>query len=70
MLRYCFCEEKLHRVFLRAFASNSQAIRSYEKAGFEREAYLREDVCIDGQYRDIVLMGILDPKGTLREERL
>ena len=59
MIRYAFEEMRLHRLFLRAFADNAQAIRSYEKAGFEREAYLREDVCIDGQYRDIVLMGIL-----------
>lgn len=59
MIRYAFEEMRLHRLFLRAFADNAQAIRSYEKAGFEREAYLREDVCIDGHYRDIVLMGIL-----------
>lgn len=62
MLRYAFEEVGLHRVFLRVFATNGQAIRSYEKAGFEREALLREDVCIDGRYHDIVLMGILNPK--------
>lgn len=61
MLQYCFEEEKLHRVFLRVYASNLQAIKSYEKAGFEKEAYLREDVRVDGEYRDIVLMGILNP---------
>lgn len=61
MLHYCFEEEKLHRVYLRAFATNMQAIRSYEKAGFEREAYLRDDVCIDGKYCDIVLMAALNP---------
>lgn len=60
MIRYAFEEMGLHRLFLRAFADNVQAIRSYEKAGFEREAYLRDDVCIDGCYRDIVLMGILN----------
>lgn len=59
MLRYCFEEEGLNRVYLRAFSDNVQAIRSYEKAGFVREAYLKEDVCIDGCYRDIVLMAIL-----------
>ena len=56
MLEYCFQEERLHRVYLRAFASNLQAVRSYEKAGFEREGLLKDDVCIDGEYRDIVWM--------------
>ena len=60
MIRYCFEELGLHRLFLRVYAANEQAIRSYEKAGFEKEAYLREDVCIEGEYRDIVLMGILN----------
>lgn len=60
MIRYCFEEMKLHRLFLRVYAENQQAIKSYEKAGFEREALLRDDVCIEGQYRDIVLMGILN----------
>lgn len=60
MIQYCFKELGLHRLFLRVYADNMQAIRSYEKAGFEREAYLREDVCIEGKYRDIVLMGIIN----------
>lgn len=60
MIRYAFEEMGLHRLFLRAFADNTQAICSYEKAGFEREALLRDDVCINGCYRDIVLMGILN----------
>lgn len=62
MIRYAFRELKLHRLFLRVYADNMQAIGSYEKAGFVREAYLREDVCIDGHYRDIVLMAVLDNK--------
>lgn len=61
MLRYCFEEEKLHRVYLRAFAENRQAIRSYEKAGFAQEGLLRDDVCIDGVYRDIVWMAAINP---------
>ena len=61
MLRYCFEEEGLHRVYLRALSGNEQAIRSYEKAGFVKEGYLKDDVCIDGQYRDIVWMAALAP---------
>ena len=60
MIQYSFAELGLHRLFLRVYADNRQAIRSYEKAGFEKEAYLRDDVCIDGKYRDIVLMGVLN----------
>lgn len=59
MKQYAFSELHLHRLFLRVFADNAQAIASYEKAGFVREAYLRDDVCIDGQFRDIVLMAAL-----------
>lgn len=61
MLRHCFEELKLHKVFLRAYADNMQAIRSYEKAGFEKEAYLKDDVCIDGKFRDMVLMAVFNP---------
>ncbi|MBQ9143063.1 MAG: UDP-4-amino-4,6-dideoxy-N-acetyl-beta-L-altrosamine N-acetyltransferase [Lachnospiraceae bacterium] len=60
MIKYCFEELSLHRLFLRVYADNTQAIRSYEKAGFTKEAHLRDDVCIDGKYRDIVLMGIIN----------
>ena len=59
MLRYCFEEEGLHRISLRALADNVQAVRSYEKAGFRKEALLRDDVRIDGTYRDIIWMAIL-----------
>lgn len=61
MLRYCFEEEKLHRIYLRALADNVAAVRSYEKAGFQREGYLKEDVRIDGRYVDIIWMAALCP---------
>lgn len=60
MVRYCFEELGLHKLMLRVYAENQQAIRSYEKAGFEKEAYLRDDVYVGGKYRDIVLMAILN----------
>lgn len=67
MLRYCFEEEGLHRVYLRAFSDNLQAIRSYEKAGFAREGLLRDDVCIDGVYRDIVWMASVGGQSEIHE---
>lgn len=61
MLRYCFEEEGLHRIYLRALSGNEQAVRSYEKAGFVREACLRDDVRIHGKYCDIIWMAALNP---------
>lgn len=66
MMRYAFEELRLHRLFLRVFADNRQAIRSYEKAGFIKEAHLRDDVCIGGKFRDMVLMAAINP---LEQER-
>lgn len=68
MLRYCFETEKLHRVYLRALSDNLAAIRSYEKAGFLREGVLREDVCIDGIYRDIVWMAAVNTADGIKEQ--
>lgn len=60
MVRYCFEEEKLHRIFLRVLPDNEVAIRSYLQVGFVKEALLREDVFLDGKYRDVILMGMLE----------
>ena len=60
MIRYAFEVLGLHKLFLRVFADNARAIGSYEKAGFKREACLRDEVCIDGIYRDIVLMAVIN----------
>lgn len=56
---YAFKELDMNRVFLRVFADNKQAIRSYEKAGFKYEGTFRDDVIIDGTPYDIVFMAIL-----------
>lgn len=60
-LSYAFETMKLHKVMLRVFADNPAAIRSYEKAGFEREAYLKDEVCIEDKFRDMILMGMINP---------
>lgn len=59
-VKYGFYILHLHKIMLRVFADNERAIRSYEKAGFVREGYLKDEVCIKGQYRDIVLMGMIN----------
>lgn len=60
MIRYGFEKLGLHRIYLRVLADNERAIRSYEKAGFKKEGYLYQDVCINGEYVDIVWMAIVN----------
>ena len=62
MLRYCFQEERLHRIYLRALAGNDRAVRSYEKAGFVKEACLKDDVFLNGEYCDIIWMAAIAPE--------
>lgn len=59
VLDYAFEELNLNRVFLRVFAKNIRAIKSYEKAGFKYEGTFRNDVIIDGVPYDMVFMAIL-----------
>lgn len=56
MIKYAFEELSLHKIYLRVFSDNITARKSYEKAGFIEEAYLKDEIFIDGTYRDIVLM--------------
>jgi len=59
LLRFAFMEINLHRVMLEVFDYNIGAIRSYEKVGFIKEGRLRQKNRRDGQFHDIVRMGIL-----------
>lgn len=59
LLRHGFETLNLHRIFLRVYASNQRAIRSYEKAGFSHEGRLRDAVYKRGRYDDVLMMSIL-----------
>ena len=58
-LAYAFEQLQMNRVYLRVFADNTRAIKSYEKVGFRYEGTFRQDVMIDGVGEDIVFMAIL-----------
>ena len=55
-LEYAFLELKLNSVFLRVFADNSAAVRSYKSAGFKETEYQKNAVENDGVYRDLIFM--------------
>ncbi|MFF2158532.1 GNAT family N-acetyltransferase [Paenibacillus chitinolyticus] len=59
LLNYAFLELNLHRISLRVFAFNDKAVALYEKIGFKREGISRQAVFREGQWHDILHMGML-----------
>jgi RimJ/RimL family protein N-acetyltransferase len=59
LLAFAFGDLNLNRVYLHVFSTNGAALRVYERVGFVREGILRKAVYIDGEYIDVVVMGIL-----------
>jgi len=49
----------LHKLHLAVFSTNTAAIALYKKLGFVEEGLRKDQVCIDGQYADEILMGMI-----------
>ena len=56
MVDFAFEELGLHKVYLRVLSDNIRAYKSYEHAGFVEEGLSRDDVCIAGEYHDVIFM--------------
>lgn len=50
----------LTRIELTVHADNARAIALYRKVGFETEGEMRDAVLIDGEYKNLILMAIID----------
>ena len=59
IIQHGFHTLNLNRIYLRVYANNPRAIRSYEKAGLSVEGRLRQGHYDEGQYIDVILMSIL-----------
>jgi RimJ/RimL family protein N-acetyltransferase len=59
LLDYAFYEMNLHRVSLNVFSFNDRAIRLYTKIGFQQEGNSRQSLFRNGQWHDIIHMGLL-----------
>jgi RimJ/RimL family protein N-acetyltransferase len=59
LLKLAFRELNLNRVNLQVLADNRGAIHLYEKVGFKTEGRLRQHVFKDGQFKDMLVMGIM-----------
>jgi RimJ/RimL family protein N-acetyltransferase len=58
LVDYGFRLQNLRKIWLETHASNERAIRSYRAVGFVEEGRQREHVWANGNYDDIVLMGL------------
>ncbi|WP_027166797.1 GNAT family protein [Mesorhizobium sp. WSM3224] len=54
------------RVELSVHSDNARAISLYDKVGFVREGVQRDAVYIDGEYRDAIMMAIVERKNVDR----
>jgi RimJ/RimL family protein N-acetyltransferase len=59
LVEHGFATLNMNRIFLRVFADNLRAIRSYEKTGFVHEGRMRQAEYHGGQYVDVLFMSIL-----------
>ncbi|MFO1443886.1 GNAT family N-acetyltransferase [Bacillus sp. Bva_UNVM-123] len=59
LLDYVFYEMNLHRVYLKVFSFNDRAVRLYNKIGFQQEGSSRQSLFRDGEWHDIIHMGLL-----------
>lgn len=58
VMRHAFENLGLFRLCLKVMADNERAIRAYEKCGFQVEGRLRRHAYKDGQFKDVLFMGI------------
>ena len=59
LLKWSFDVKNFHRVFLDCKTYNEVAIHLYENLGFKREGIMRDVICTNGVYEDLILFGIL-----------
>lgn len=62
LVDFCFREMNLHRLKVTVFAMNEPAMRTYLGCGFVQEGLLRDEVFRDGEYRDVAILGLINPK--------
>ena len=59
ILKFCFIDLKLNKVYLDVWEENKRAIGCYSKCGFKKDGVLREHVFRDGRYHNKWVMSIL-----------
>jgi UDP-4-amino-4,6-dideoxy-N-acetyl-beta-L-altrosamine N-acetyltransferase len=60
VVEFGFRQLNLHRIHLSVVATNERAVRLYERLGFSREGCLRHGQFRNGDYVDVIVMGLLE----------
>ncbi len=66
LARYGFDDLGLEAICARVLAGNTASRRLHEKLGYRQEAYLRDELLIEGRYEDLIRYIVV--KGDLRNE--
>jgi len=53
LIKYGFTELNFHKIYAGIYTPNKRSLRAAEKLGFEKEAILKEEMYVDGEYHDI-----------------
>ena len=65
LVPFAFHSLRLHRLEAACIPANMGSIRLLEKAGFQREGFAREYLCINGLWQDHLLFARLERRGLM-----
>ena len=52
----------LHKITSKVLPFNIPSIKMNEAAGYKQEAYLKDEVLINGVFQDLILFGVINEK--------
>jgi len=60
ILRFCFDQLGVHRIWLCVLEDNTIALKLYKSAGFTEEGRYRQAIWRDGKFKNYIIMSILE----------
>lgn len=63
MIDFCFERLNLHKVTANCYAANVGSAKAFEKVGFFIEGRRRSHCFVDGEYVDMLQLGMINPRG-------
>lgn len=62
LVKYGFEQMNLHKITSKVLPFNIPSIKMNEAAGYKQEAYLKDEVLINGVFQDLILFGVINEK--------